>query len=103
MTNNEQEIEQEIQEKELNAPRLTPENIDQTISSEQFHVFEGSQTTVCCLTLKNGFTVIGESACASPENFDEEIGKKIARENARNKIWPLEGYLLKERLAAAKQ
>ena len=101
--NNEQEIEQEIQEKELNAPRLTPEHIDQTISSEQFHVFEGSQTTVCCLTLRNGFTVIGESHAVSPENFDKEIGKKLARQDARNKIWLLEGYLLKERLAAANQ
>lgn len=101
--NNEQEIEQEIQKKELNAPRLTPENIDETISSEQFHVFPGSQTTVCCLTLKNGFTVIGDSACTSPEYFDEEIGKQIARQNARKKVWTLEGYLLKERLAAANQ
>jgi len=54
--------------------------------------------TVCCLKLKNGFTVTGESAAASPENFDVEIGKKIARTNAREKIWALEGYLLKQRL-----
>ena len=53
---------------------------------------------MCCLTLQNGFTVTGESACASPENFDAEIGKKIARDNARNKIWMLEGYLLKQKL-----
>lgn len=57
--------------------------------------------TFCVLVLKNGFTVTGESACASPENFDPEIGRKIARENARNKIWPLEGYLLRERLHSA--
>jgi len=50
------------------------------------------------LTLQNGFTVVGESACASPENFNAELGRKIARENARNKIWMLEGYLLKQRL-----
>lgn len=54
--------------------------------------------TFCVLMLENGFTVTGESACASPENFDPEIGRKIARENAVNKIWPLEGYLLKQRL-----
>jgi len=48
--------------------------------------------------LQNGFTVTGESACASPENFDAEIGRKIARENARNKLCMLVGYLLKNRL-----
>ncbi|MEH6435796.1 Gp49 family protein [Massilia sp. DD77] len=55
--------------------------------------------TFCVLVLRNGFTVTGESACASPENFDAEIGRKIARQNAAQKIWPLEGYLLKEKLA----
>ena len=56
--------------------------------------------TFCVLVLKNGFTVTGESACASPENFDAELGRKIARQNAVAKIWPLMGYALKERLAA---
>jgi len=92
----EQNIENEIKEKGLTAPRLTPDYIDKCIIKRQYHIFEDTQTTVCCLTLKNGFTVIGESACASPENFDIEIGQKIALENARNKIWLLEGYLLKE-------
>ena len=97
----EAEIEKEIQEKGLNARRLTPDLIDDTIKAEAFHVFEGSQLTVCCLTLTNGFTVTGESACASPENFNAELGEKIARENARNKIWALEGYLLKQELHEA--
>lgn len=96
----EQAIEKEIQEKNLNAPRLTPNLIDAAIKEEDYHVFEKTCLTVCCLTLRNGFTVTGESACVSPENFDAEIGRKIARENARNKIWMLEGYLLKERLAS---
>ena len=95
---NEDEIEKEIQKNKATAPRLTPDYIDDTIKSEQFHVFEGSQLTVCCLTLANGFTVTGESACASPENFNAELGRKIARNKARDKIWPLEGYLLKEKL-----
>ena len=94
----EQEIEKEIQGKGLTAPRLTPELIDEAISDEDYHVFEGSQLTVCCLTLKNGFTVTGESACVSPENFDAELGRKIARNNARDKIWALEGYLLKQKM-----
>jgi hypothetical protein len=62
-------------------------------------VFPGTTLTVCALTLRNGFHVVGESAAASPENFDAEIGKKIARDNARSKIWALEGYLLRSKLA----
>lgn len=58
--------------------------------------------TFCVLVLRNGFTVTGESACVSPENFDPAIGRKIAREKAVEKIWPLMGYALKERLAAQK-
>lgn len=99
---NEAAIEKEIVEKGLTAPRLTPQSIDAAIAKEQYHVFEGSCLTVCCLTLQNGFTVTGESACASPENFNSELGMKIARENARNKIWPLEGYLLKQKLHLSK-
>ena len=114
----EQQIEQEIQSKNLNAPRLTPDHIDSKIKAVEYilprdvckrdngvEIFDAPlslQTlTFCVLTLENGFTVTGESACASPENFNEEIGKKIAYENARNKIWQLEGYLLKEKLYQA--
>ena len=58
--------------------------------------------TFCVLVLENGFTVTGESACASPENFDPGIGKKIAKDNAIQKVWALEGYLLKEQLYQSK-
>lgn len=95
----EQAIESEIQSKGLNAPRLNPAMIDATIINEQYHVFPGTTLTVCCLTLRNGYQVTGESAAASPENFDAALGQKIARDNARNKIWALEGYLLRERLS----
>ena len=97
----EADIEQQIQDKGLNAPRLTPDMIDGVILDEQYHVFPGTTMTVCCLTLMNGYCVTGESAAASPENFDEEIGRHIARRNARDKIWSLEGYLLRERLTLA--
>ena len=99
MSNNEQQIEKEINDKGLNAPRLNPAMIDAAIVSEQYHVFPGTTMTVCALTLRNGYIVSGESAAASPENFDQAIGRKIARENARNKIWALEGYLLREKLS----
>lgn len=112
-------IERDILAKGLTAPRVTPADIEANITSE--HYFTGAdgvngplwrddaevmlspdsplnQLTFCVLTLRNGFTVTGESACASPENFDAEIGRKIARANAVQKIWPLMGYELKERL-----
>jgi len=94
---NEQEIEQEIQEKNLNAPRLTPKMIGGVISRVEHYITE-STLTVCCVTLVNGFTVTGESACASPENFNKELGEKKSFDMARQKIWALEGYLLKQRL-----
>lgn len=112
---NENQIEKEIQDKGLNAPRLTPDHIDSKIVGVEYilprdackrdngvEIFDAPlplQTlTFCIITLENGFTVTGESACASPENFNEEIGKKIAYQNAREKIWLLEGYLLKEKI-----
>jgi hypothetical protein len=101
MSNNEAAVEAEIQAKGLDAPRVTPAQVDAAIVSEAYHVFPGTTVTVCCLGLRNGFTVVGESACASPANFDAELGRKIARDNARGKIWALEGYALRERLAAA--
>lgn len=95
---NEDQVEAEIQAKGLNAPRLSPALIDATIIIEDYHVFAGTTLTVCALTLRNGYVVTGESAAASPENFNEELGRKIARDNARNKIWALEGYMLRQRI-----
>lgn len=94
---NDNDVEQVIQEKGLMAPRVTLYYINNVIAGEEYHVFNGV-LTVCCLTLINGFTVTGESACVSPENFDAELGRQIARDNARDKIWQLEGYLLRQRL-----
>ena len=114
----EQVIEQEIQQKGLTAPRITPADLEANIKTECYftadapfraqHLMEIAGDipdpalnllTFCVLVLKNGFTVTGESACASPENFNAEIGARIARDNARDKVWALEGYLLRERLA----
>lgn len=129
MTITDTTIEAEIQAKGLTAPRVTPADIEANITSEHYFtaldgrmaggcsVFHPScvatmagavadvqpvlgRLTFCVLVLKNGFTVTGESACASPENFDAELGRKIARANAVAKVWPLMGYALKERLRA---
>jgi hypothetical protein len=60
-----------------------------------------NQLTFCLLVLKNGFTVTGQSACADPKNFQKDIGERIARADAVNKIWPLLGYELKTKLDEA--
>lgn len=96
--NEEQLLEQKIVDKGLTAPRITPAQVDAAIVRAQYYVFPGTTLTVCCLHLANGFTVTGESACASPENFDEEIGREIAFKQARDKIWALEGYALRTAL-----
>ncbi len=118
---NDKAIEQEIQAKGLNAPRIKPDDIKANIADEfYFTAGDGmwgrevmiagtpvtneqclNLLTFCVLKLKNGFTVTGESACASPENFDAEIGRRIARENAVAKVWPLMGYELRSKLAEA--
>ncbi|HEV8035785.1 Gp49 family protein [Yoonia sp.] len=98
MPNEDTQIEQMIQESGAAAPRLTPDHIDAKIVSDYYHVVPDTTLTICVLTLENGFTVTGESAAASPENFRAAIGRQIAFENARAKIWQLEGYMLRERL-----
>ena len=123
---NDQTIEQEIQTKGANvAPRITPADIEANITSTfYFTAAQGAEKaardngsyaagspaeglalgllTFCVLVLRNGFTVTGESACASPENFNAEIGRKIARENAVEKVCSLMGYELRSKLAAEK-
>lgn len=95
----EQKIEAEIQSKGLIASRVTPDVVDAAIAGEEYAVFSG-RLTVCVLTLTNGFLVTGESSCVDAANFDADLGRKIARHNARNKIWELEGYRLRHQIAA---
>lgn len=98
-----QEIEKELQDKGLNAPRLCPDDIDAAIVSETFITLPSGKAMVCELILRNGFSVRGESSCVSKDNFNEDIGKKISREDARNKVWMLEGYLLQEKVYQGKK
>ena len=125
---NDQQIEQEIQAKGKTAARVTPDDIEAEIASEHYFTAREGRAgaiendsyvgrerpmadnsdlkplellTFCVLVLRNGFTVTGESACASPENFNAEVGRKIARQNAVQKIWPLMGYELRSKLSGA--
>lgn len=116
-----EQIEQLIQAKGLNAPRIKPADLEAEIASEHYFTagngIDGrymgdieaqvcpnfdqlKMLTFCVLVLKNGFTVTGESACASPENFNPEVGRARAREKAVEKLWPLLGFRLRDKLAA---
>lgn len=95
---NDEKIEKMIVDAGKTGPRITPADIDACIKAEKYFVFPGTTLTVCALELRNGFIVTGESAAADPANFDENIGREIARGNAKQKIWALEGYLLKQKL-----
>lgn len=111
-----------IQEGGFTAPRVTPDDIEANIANVYyFTAAQGAEKaardngsyaagspndgkalgllTFCVIVLRNGFTVTGESACASPENFNAELGRKIARKNAVEKIWPLMGYELRSKLS----
>ena len=113
-----QAIEKEIQAKGLTAARITPEDVEANIVGEHYHHPTGydwgcgthvgtsdidkiKRHTVCILTLRNGFTVVGvNEGPVSAANFDQELGRKLAREKAVDQIWPLMGYELRSRLAA---
>jgi hypothetical protein len=105
-------IQNEIEEKGLNAPRVRPEDLEAEILAETYFTAADGATasgeayhdslaclTFCVLVLKNGFTTVGYTKCVSPENFDAEIGKKIARKNALRQLWPLLGFRLADRIA----
>jgi hypothetical protein len=78
--------------------RITEERIDSVIATSMCYVFPDTTHTVCVLTLKNGFTVTGESACVVPENFNADRGREVAMKKAREKVMMLEGYLLRQRI-----
>lgn len=79
-------------------PSVTIEGIHAKIARQMYFHVEGTTLTICVLQLQNGMYIVGESACVSPENYDELKGQQIAWENAVDKIWQLEGYLLREKL-----
>jgi hypothetical protein len=93
-----EEVDAALASKDWAAKRVTPEMLEQEIVAEAYHVFPGTTMTICLLTLKNGFSVTGESACAIPANFDAEIGKGIARANAKQKIWAHLGFRLRDQI-----
>ena len=78
--------------------KVTLESIIKKIVGEMYFVLPDGRTTICMLTMKNGYTIKGLSACVDAANFDINMGRKFAFEDAIRQIWPLEGYLLAERL-----
>ena len=76
---------------------ITLDYLISLIVDKEFAVFKDKQT-VCCLTLKNGFTVIGEAACVDSANFNAAVGREIATKDAIDNMWAIEGYRLQEDL-----
>lgn len=102
---NDNEVEQEIQDKGLNAPRVTLDNLHKKISDVEIvkHVSKSGQVLRwAVLTMENGFAVVGKPSCSvSSENDDTGLGEKIAIENSQDEVWALEGYALKQKLYEA--
>ena len=97
----EHKIESLIQEKGKTAPRVTPQALDAALDSQvkpQYYQFPGTTVTVCALTCTNGYVLVGKAAAASPENFDAAIGRAVAYKDAREQLWPLLGYSLRNEL-----
>ena len=121
---NKDKLELEIKDKNLTAPHITPEHVESIIGSINYFtgkegvlgayksnndIYQGdvpssisdealSCITFCVIVLDNGYTVVGQSACASPSNYDKELGESIALSKAKDKVYELEGYLLKCKL-----
>lgn len=76
---------------------VTEAHLESIIQNEEYVVF-GGRMTICVLTTKSGFMVIGESSCVHPKQFNKEIGQRYAREQAFDRLWQLEGYLLRNQL-----
>lgn len=100
---NDAQLEQEILSKGLTAPRVTPKDIEDNIAVVEYVKFVSASGQVlrwAVITTKSGYSVTGKSSCSvSAVNDNQEIGESIALENARNELWPLMGYELKQRLS----
>jgi hypothetical protein len=98
------------------APRVTLQRLEDEIAAT--HIFnlgdalaalgfsvpeDASLTTICAITTKLGFVLVGTSACVSKENYNPEIGGRIAKQKAFDQLWPLEGYRLKAQLEDQRQ
>jgi len=81
--------------------KVTKEAINAKITDVSFIHLPGTTVTICSITLENGYSVRGESACVDPMEYVEAVGRDLAYQNAFDKIWPLEGYLLVEQRATA--
>lgn len=91
---NDQDVENKVAELGLSAPRVTNEEVYANIVGETYTTLPNGRTTICQLTLRNGFTVEGKSACVSLANYNKELGDALAKADAVKQIWPLMGYHL---------
>lgn len=89
----------------MNTPETKPQrtavslnDIQAKVKKTTYTVLPDGKTTICQLHMENGYTINGQSACVDPANYNQALGEKYAYEDAINKAWPLEGYLLAEEI-----
>lgn len=87
----------------MNAPRVTEADVDAAIVGDTYTVLPDGRTTICTLTLDNGYTVRGEASCVCVENFDRALGEQYSYADARRRVWPLLGFRLADKLAREKR
>jgi Phage protein (N4 Gp49/phage Sf6 gene 66) family len=76
--------------------KVSEDDIDTILSNSSYYVNHrifGKQCIVVA-QLPSGFTIVGQSACVDPENYVEAIGEELARQDIKDQLWKLEGYLL---------
>jgi hypothetical protein len=83
--------------------KVTLEDIQSKVKKTTFTLLPDGKTTICQLQMENDYTVNGHSACVDPANYNQALGEKYSYEDAINKAWPLEGYLLAEEIHQRKK
>lgn len=99
MTAREQATEAALQRLNLTADRVTPEMVDRAIQKAEYTILQDGRTTICLITLDNGFTVRGESSCVNASNFNAEFGQRAAYDDARRHVWAFLAFRIAERRA----
>ena len=84
---------------ELRRTKVTLSAMQDKIKHVSYALLPETTTTICIMTMTNGFVVLGTSACADPAMFNKALGEQYSYSDAIDKLWPLEGYLLREELS----
>lgn len=82
----------------MSSYKVTLEMVEEEVVQTEYVILPDGKTTICLLTMRNGYTIRGESSCVDPANFKKEDGEKYALERAMDKIWPLLGFRMQDKM-----